>query len=236
MPLGLLHATQSQPGTMPGIINWFTNIHPEYAPHTAYDPLEDWDWRSGIPWDQPSKALRNLDGGVETNNRPGGVVQVEIIGFSADFYAYPDWWYARLRDYLEQISQEAGIAHTFHADPRRLTFAEWMDPALRGWYSHINVPENDHTDPGTLRFDLLEPTVITPDDAATIAAAVWAAPIPLKDDNLTTARNYPAREALSYAHEEAKTVRIKGVPVAAPDLKSVPTSVLLAELARRLPN
>lgn len=163
MTIGMLHTTQSAPGTFDGNVNWFTNIHPEYAPHWLIDPLTQ-EKRQFTAYSAPSKALRNLSGGVETNNRPGGVIQVEIVGMAEDLHAYPDWWYENLAQFLREISAEAGIAYQFHTDPARFTFEEWSDPSLAGWYGHVNVPENDHWDPGTLDYAQLAEEIMTTAD------------------------------------------------------------------------
>lgn len=153
MTNGLLHTTESDPGTFAGNYFWFTVAHPEWAPHWLIDPSTKEKTRF-VPNDQPSKALRNLPGGVETNNRPGGLIQVEIVGRAADVGNYPLEWYANLAQFLREISDEAGIAYVFDESTVRMTFEEWMSPWI-GWTGHVRVPENDHWDPGTLRYDLL---------------------------------------------------------------------------------
>jgi len=174
---------------------------------------------------------------VETNNRPGGVHQVEIVGMSEDFWVYPDWWYANLAEMLREESEYAGIAFDFWKDPTRFTFEQWNAPMESIWYGHVNVPENDHWDPGTLDFDRLEADVITPEDAAAIAQAVWAHPVKAIDDNLSSESDYRADAVLGWAHQEGKTLRIRGVHLesAQPsfNLQTVPDELLLAEVARR---
>lgn len=154
--LGMLHGTQSAPNTFPGNYFWFTVSHPEYAPHALFDPMTK-ERAFFVPPDRPSKSLRNLAGGVETNNRPGGVYQVEIVGMSQDFGQYPDWWYDNLREFLREIEAMTGIKPVFVDHQRRFTFDEWMSPDLEGWYAHYNVPENDHWDTGTLDLTRLTP-------------------------------------------------------------------------------
>jgi len=233
--IGILHATQNPPDAFIGNVIWFTYVHPEYAPNTLICPLT-MERHRFIPAGEPSKALVNKPGGVETNNRPGGVHQVEIVGMSEDFWAYPDEWYANLAQQLHEECEYAGLNFEFWRDATRFTFEEW--DALRSgiWYRHSNTPENDHTDPGTLDYDRLENTVITPEDATLIAEAVWNRKIPLIDDNLTTTHDFTAREGLTYTHKEAKTVRIKGGQAAAAppaDIQVISDELLLAEVARR---
>jgi hypothetical protein len=236
--LGITHGTQSAPGTFAGNYYWFTVAHPEFCPHSLVDPLTREKHRFPILPDQPSKALRNLAGGVETNNRAGGVYQVEIVGMSEDFWAYPDWWYANLQEFLLEESAYAGVTFEFKRGNTRATFAEWDGPLDNIWYGHWFVPENDHWDPGTLDYDRLEATVITPQDAATIAAAVWSHPVKAVEDDLVTEFDHPASSVLGWDHKESKTTRFAVAqlgPAPAPgfNLQTVPNELLLAEVSRR---
>lgn len=234
--IGILHLTQNVPGpgVFEGNVTWFTDTHPEWCPNTLIDPRTRQRWRP-IPAGVPSKALVNLPGGVETNNRPGGVHQVEIVGRTPDCAGYSAEWYAVLNEMLEEEAEYAGIYNLFWDSPDRMTLAEWMTNLGPIWYQHKHVPENNHTDCGTLRLDLLGATVITPEDAKAIAAAVWNTQVPLIDDDLVGTHDFTAHEGLTYAHKEAKTIRIKygAPPVAANDLQTVPDALLLAEVARR---
>jgi hypothetical protein len=233
--IGILHATQNPPDAFIGNYRWFTDVHPEWAPNTLISPLTMERFRF-IPAGVPSKALRNLDGGVETNHRPGGVHQVEIVCMSEDVWAYPDWWYANLQQMLREESEYAGIPYDFWTDPTRFTMAEWDAYLEPMWYRHSNVPENNHTDPGTLDYNRLENLVITPQDLSAVAKAVWEYKIPAVADDLVTESPFPAGSVLSWDHKESKTVRIKGSQAAAGaqfSLQSVSDELLLAEVARR---
>lgn len=188
-PIGLLHGTQSQPGTFAGNYYWFTVMHPEYAPNTLIDPSTRERIRL-IPAGAPSKALRNLLGGVETNNRPGGVHQVEIVGMSEDFWSYSEQWYANCAQMLQEEADYAGFPCVFHADPTRFTFEQWYDPSLKGWYGHCNVPENDHWDPGTINFSKLERLM-----ALDLTQIIYAHP---DGDRSRPLQGYPLGDYLTY--------------------------------------
>lgn len=234
--IGILHTTESMPGTFPGLLNWFW-VYPDSAPHVLYDPWTEERYFYFLPH-LPSKSLRNLPGGVETNNRPGGVYQVEIVGYAGDVWAYPDWWYANLARFLQEVGAIAGVEYRFWRDPTRFTFAEWSAPLEPIWYRHSNVPENDHWDPGTLDYDRLENFMLSPGDAQQIAAAVWAHQLPAINDDLVSTSQHPAGSILSWDHQEGKISRINGVKIqgGAPstlDLTTVPSALLLAEVARR---
>jgi hypothetical protein len=156
--LGLLHLTGNPPGSFNGNVTWFTQTHPEYAPHRLWDYFDGVEQEAVFVADPyaPSKALVNLPGGVETNNRQGGLFQVEIVGDRDLCELYPEEWYAALRSYLLGISQEFGIIWKFQHGTQRLSFSEWTDLGLVGWYQHIHVPENDHTDCRGLNLAMIE--------------------------------------------------------------------------------
>ncbi len=161
MTIGLLHTTESDPGSGPAVDAYFRNGRLGSAPHIMLDPASRQTFGPYYDHRVSSKALANKAGGVETNNRPGGVFQVEIVGRAADIGGYDNEWYAWLKDQLAQWSTIAGVDYVFHEDPARFTFDEWMRDTLKGWFRHSNVPENDHWDPGTLdynRLRLIPPT------------------------------------------------------------------------------
>lgn len=112
-----------------------------------------------------ARSLRNLSGGVETNNR-GGVWQVEIVGKAADVPNYSDRWYQVLAEWVVAICEEKGIPRKFPypfagsdaygtKGKVRLSNQEWLE--VEGIIGHQHVPENTHWDPG--RIDRLIPLV-----------------------------------------------------------------------------
>ena len=111
------------------------------------------------------RSLRNLSGGVETNNRPG-VWQLEIVGFAANVPIYDEDWYRTLGRIIVDICNSKAIPkvfpHPFTDDAGygtngavRLTAAQWS--ACEGIVGHQHVPENLHWDPG--RIDRVIPYV-----------------------------------------------------------------------------
>lgn len=106
-----------------------------------------------------SKALWNEPGGVQTNRRPGHVIQIEVIWRAAK--PMPDALLRRLALVIAFIKRSlpdlvlAGPSQGFHGSdsagvnaPWRFTYAKWN--AFAGICGHQHVPENDHWDPGTL--------------------------------------------------------------------------------------
>lgn len=126
--------------------------------NTVYDPRANTEH---VFTESPDgdRSLRNLAGGVETNNRPG-VWQIEIVGFSEHVTGYPDGWYRRLATYLHRKCNDWDIPYRFPHDFKgsqqaygarsstRLTPAQWM--AATGIVGHQHVPENSHWDPGPI--------------------------------------------------------------------------------------
>lgn len=216
--IGILHTTESDPGTFRGVANFFDR-NPDYQPHVLYDPST----RENLQFlaaNEPAKALYNAPGGVETNRRPGGVFQVEIVGRAADVGHYDSEWYAALQAFLVQWSTLLGIPYIFYQGPR-LTFQEWNGP-LQGWFGHCHVPENNHSDPGTLDYDRLR-IPLQPKD-----------PDPDMDltDKLTS--GYNVNDTLNWTLEGVNKLLARTAAPAPSDLTSVPTHDLLAEVARRL--
>lgn len=175
---GVLHSTESRLGFRPGS-SYFGH---DGWPHATVT-------RSGgkattfqhVPADRCSRALRNLAGGVETNN--AGCYQIEIDWNAADMPNLPADVLAELRRHMRWVESVTRIPRLssveFHPYPPperlgreswRLTFTAWL--GYRGWLGHQHVPENDHGDPGLINIAFLL-------DAA-------PAPAPPEDDIVAT--------------------------------------------------
>lgn len=116
-----------------------------------------------VPLNRMAAALKNAVGGVETNRR---CIQVELEGRSQSKpYQFPAAQTDALADLMATLKVEAGI-------PLIRFFADDMPPLpwattgfvrrragywgrAAGWYGHVEVPENDHWDPGFLRWSQL---------------------------------------------------------------------------------
>ena len=253
MTLGILHTTESGPGTGAGVASYLRRNGIES--HYVIDPSDGYTLQL-VPGDTYAKSLTNLPGGVETNRRDGGVIQVEIVGRAADCGNYDPAWYDRLRDQLAEISLAHSIAWTFRPDPTRLTFAEWDDPSLQGWLGHCHVPENSHWDPGTLDYARLLNndqigTPMTPQEFASATGGtvnlIGQVCVPLVGDDLQSTDLYTVAQALSFIHQELKIARlsgdrdqankilaaVQGLTPQAASIRSFTTAELLAELVRR---
>lgn len=118
-----------------------------------------------IPLGQMAASLLNPDGGVETNR--WAMAQIEMVGMSSTSPWLPaDDVEDALASLMLTLKDEAGIPLTrpFPDEMPALPWAtvkfarrhagKWGEVA--GWFGHVEVPENDHWDPGALRWgDLL---------------------------------------------------------------------------------
>lgn len=128
-------------------------------------------WYQHFDFDTSSRALVNLNGGVETNTL--NAVQVEIVGtcdpgthkrWGSTPHLYmpslPDWAVRDLAAFAKWAHDNHGVpltsGVTFKAYPGsygtnngvRMSGAKWS--GFKGHCGHQHVPENLHGDPGTL--------------------------------------------------------------------------------------
>lgn len=117
-----------------------------------------------VPLGEPAAALKNMAGGVQTNFE--SEVQIEIADWSKTRPWLPEQYVTdALANLLVALRRVVGIPliHPFPDDPGRQPWATSRRPMrnagkwgrVPGWYGHIDVPENDHWDPGFLRWDTL---------------------------------------------------------------------------------
>lgn len=126
-------------------------------------------WYQHFDFDESSRALRNLGGGVSTNTL--NVCQVEIVG-TCDPMAHKKWSATHLytpelpiwfKDELAEFLAWAHLKHgvklqsgltwkpypsSYGATATRMTFDQWEN--FYGVCGHQHVPENDHGDPGNI--------------------------------------------------------------------------------------
>jgi hypothetical protein len=154
-PTGVLHTIE---GSLESGLGVFRQ---HYAPHFA---LERSRIVQLVPLGTMGAALENRPGGVETNSITR--VQIEIGGHSS----VQPWECDRqteeaLADLLATLVQAAEI-------PLERPFPDEMPPLpwattsferrkagtwgrVPGWYGHVEVPENEHWDPGAFRWSKL---------------------------------------------------------------------------------
>jgi hypothetical protein len=129
-----------------------------------------------------------------------------LVGMAEDFGSYSGQWYDNLRAFLRETEALTGIKMQFVADKHRFSFEEWMSNDLQGWYGHYNVPENDHTDPGTLILPRLLPL-----QPAKVPDMEPGYPIPVQNHdvhgNPTGPAQGTAETVASWTHDEAARAR-----------------------------
>lgn len=131
-------------------------------------------WYQHFDFDESSRALKNLSGGVETNTM--NVCQIEIVGTCdpathgkwSTQHLYmpelPEWFKDELAEFIAWAHQNHGVkiqsGLTFKAYPSsygdtstRMTNSEWTN--FYGVCGHQHVPENDHGDPGNIDIDYI---------------------------------------------------------------------------------
>ena len=123
-----------------------------------------------------ARSLKNMSGGVETNT--DGVIQVEVVGYSAQ-PELVDWeWFAL--NVIEPICQplmipcQSPVDWVAYPDSYGKTAAQRLSPdewtLYKGILGHQHAPENDHGDPGAIPIDLILAALPTGDDMALTAA------------------------------------------------------------------
>lgn len=158
-PAGILHTTE---GGWDGAMSVFRQ---HFAPNfmVGRNPEGKVEIVQFIPIGKMAAAVQNLAGGVETNR--WARVQIEIVGFSSlkPWLPGEDVCHA-LASLFDAIHDnplggiplkrpfpdtlEAGITWASASNPRRRS-GKWG--TVSGWFGHVEVPENDHWDCGSLQ-------------------------------------------------------------------------------------
>jgi hypothetical protein len=106
-----------------------------------------------MPIGEMALTLENDRGGTETNRE--ALVQIELIGFSKfEKWSPPNAVMKVLADLMRQLHDACGIPLQRAGDGTR-SRALWDGRA--GWFGHLEVPENDHTDPRAFDWPKLFP-------------------------------------------------------------------------------
>ena len=172
----VLHTTET--GSWPGYVGGAEAPHLTARADVGHHRLL---WRQHFPLSMSSRALRNEQGGVETNTL--NVIQIELVGTCApatrDKYGYffwpdaPDWALVELAKFVTWLHAESPTFpikdaalrgwYAYGPDPRRPGVSPASYGASRarltmkewtnayGILGHQHVPENVHGDPG--KFD-----------------------------------------------------------------------------------
>lgn len=173
---GVLHTTETD-GFKPHL-TLYGGWHTSY-PHFTVEV----EWLNGrlvahvyqhIPLSRAARALRNLSGGVQTNNDKA--IQIEIVWRAGNAQNMPAILLDAVGYLMRWIEGETGIKRKsiddFHyylpengiqlgKEPWRMSGAAW--DAYDGWCGHMHVPENVHGDTGKINIRyLLDVGVVVP--------------------------------------------------------------------------
>jgi hypothetical protein len=118
-----------------------------YEPHLLIDPVTG-RVKQFVPFDRSAYALANKPGGVQTNRYGQACIQVEwyftpgVVRDGKRYESLTDTPLAGL-DVVLQVADSWGIPRTWAGGERDVDV--WLNTA--GHRGHVDVPENDHTDP-----------------------------------------------------------------------------------------
>ena len=136
--------------------NYFAGGGKAVAPHILWDPFTGRATQF-LPANSRSKSLVDQAGGTRTNRAGSVVIQVEALFFP--YCRVGKTVYAKLADTpcqgwaeLQAWVQSWGVPNRWpmgHPDgfKSRRSSTTWTSQS--GWYAHGDVPENNHTDPGS---------------------------------------------------------------------------------------
>jgi hypothetical protein len=174
-PKGCLHTTEGS--------DWPTYRDWTVMPHATVKPIpgKGVEIHQHVPFSQASFALRNLDGGVQTNR--DCVFQFELIGTceqGGPGYYWPAADNAVLLDLYEKVIAPLSSAfdiplraRPFQAYPASYGAASGSNnvrmsgasfDTYSGWLGHQHVPENVHGDPGAFPWDRMMEVAMTLSD------------------------------------------------------------------------
>jgi hypothetical protein len=137
--------------------SYFTGVGVGMAPHILWDP---WTGRFAqfYPANSRSKSVVDLAGGTRTNRAGRVVLQIEALFFPycrtpdgkvwASLAETPCKGWSELNAWVRSwgVLDTWPMGHPVSFEPHR---DEHTWETRGGWYGHSQVPENNHTDPGS---------------------------------------------------------------------------------------
>jgi hypothetical protein len=160
--IGVLHTTEST-RFVPNSSNYFG--HQSYPHFTVVNDNGTFKSYQHISIRRAAMALKNLSGGVQTNN--AGVIQIEVVGTATKPFTSDPVLVAGLSALMRWIEAETNIPSSstvewlaypasYGKSRVRLSNALWN--AYAGWLGHQHAPENSHGDPGAIDIAALLPS------------------------------------------------------------------------------
>lgn len=137
----VLHASESDPGSIKGVVNWVHQQNSEY--HFVIDDKA----RKVVQLFPANKAARSMmnggiNGGVGCNRSGEVCIQICIVGRARNnpIQHLSQW----ALDVIVGIGDAWGVPHRVVKEGRDA--GAWLNQS--GYFGHANAPGNDHTDPG----------------------------------------------------------------------------------------
>lgn len=104
-----------------------------------------------LPIGEMALTLQNDSGGVETNR--WARAQIEVVEFTKTVPWLPDEVTTAALAGLMKIIRDVAHVPLIRGGDGTRSVERWRSRA--GWFGHIEVPENDHTDPGAIKWATL---------------------------------------------------------------------------------
>lgn len=145
------HSTENDPTktTAATIAHYLNRVG--YQCHLVWNPVTG-EIIQMIPADRAGRALGNAPGGIETNRGGSLCVQIEVVGRAARPFTSSEM---KGRSAIIEWLRGLGIPDVWPGGPppaapgtRHVSAATWKNSS--GHFSHSQVPENDHNDPGAI--------------------------------------------------------------------------------------
>jgi hypothetical protein len=153
------NATAAKPQDLVSYTNlrsYFAGSGAGAAPHILWDPFTG-SFTQFVPANSRSKSLADKAGGTRTNRAGSVVLQIEALFFP--YCRVRSTVYPKLTDTpCKGWAELQAWVHSWGVPNRwpmgapsgfksRRSGSTWSSQS--GWYAHGDVPENDHTDPGS---------------------------------------------------------------------------------------
>ena len=209
-PRAIAHITWDKNGEHPHVpfeqlLSYFTHDGRQVAPHILWDPFTG-QFAQFFPADSRSKSVVDLSGGTRTNRAGAVVLQIE-----ACFFPGTQWQgttYQRLDhtpckgwDALHAWVHGWGVPDVWpmgHPEDFTAERDEHTWETRGGWYGHAQVPENEHTDPGSWP---AFPSEVKPSQPTSGPTSVAAHPFPAGlRPNSSSPSARPLQRALKLTH------------------------------------
>lgn len=199
-PRVIWHSTENDPNKTSAyaIAQYLNRVG--YQVHVVWNPVSG-EIIQMIPADRAGRGVRHTDA-MQTNRMGDVCVQIEVVAHAAHpFTSYGMLGLDQIMKWIRQLKVPdvwPGGPPPTYPDVKHVTDATWSGKA--GHYSHSQVPQNDHNDPGAIDIRKL-----FGDDVS--ATDVWNFEVPAPWD--TKNKTWRAQTVLSNTEAHLRTVETK---------------------------